>query len=662
MRNAARTVATFAVAGAATAVVIGAALAVDAVDRRAGEHAAVSRVLAELRGDANARNAAEWQAIAEGEVEDLDGERVDDLDSQIRRGLDELRRLGDVDEADALGAVYLGYDTAVALEFELLADGKIADAKAFDEEVVDPAFEEFEERIVTARAAADERETAGRRRASTARMMIGAVALTAGWALMAAFVRLRRRQAVSCADRERLEVEVESANALAEARTEEANHDALTGLPNRRYAMSHLEALLSRSGEGRREPDVMLVDLNLFKEINDTLGHPVGDEVLVLVARRFAEALDNGEFLARLGGDEFAVIVDSEEDHAAEQVAERLHDALVTVFRVDDLTLTVSASIGIAMCSDGCTAQDLLRHADVAMYSAKRSDVPTVRYAAVDDTNSREQLLLGSQVVEAFACDQIVAYYQPQISAATGEVAALEALARWRHPQLGVVGPDRLLPHVIQQRLTRRLTTRMLDVAIKQTAEWHRLGYEVAVAVNCTSNDVNDPAFFDDVARLLGTHSLSGHLLKLEIVEGQLAALSPVSTANMTALRSIGVRLSLDDFGTGYSSLSQLRSLPIDELKIDRSFVANLHREPFDQALVRSTIEFADLFGITVVAEGVETDEVLSALQALSVHLLQGYLIARPLPADEITVWMASRKNDAVTRRVAAAPSAVTPG
>ncbi len=652
--------ASFAIAGAATAVVVGAAFAIDAVDRQAGRHDAASHVLAELRGDANARNAAEWQAIAEGEVNEDRVKGVDELDVEIRGDLSRLRLL-DAADADALEAVYLEYDRAVAIEFELLAAGQVEAAREFDETVVDPSFEEFEDRIVDARETAERREVSGRRGANRARLIIGAAALTLGWLLMWAFVRLHRRQAVDRADRARLEIEVESATALAAARTEEANHDALTGLPNRRYAMSLLRDLLAQSALDGNAPNVMLVDLNLFKEINDTLGHPVGDEVLVLVAQRFAAALDNGEFLARLGGDEFAVILNGGAEHVADVVADRLHDALATVFRVDDLTLSVSASIGIATCADGCTAEDLLRYADVAMYSAKRSEVPTVRYAAVDDTNSREQLLLGSEVIEAFARDQIVAYYQPQVNPKTGEVSAAEALARWRHPQLGVVGPDRLLPHIVQQRLTRRLTTRMLDVAIKQTAEWHGIGHEIAVAVNCTSNDLNDPGFSDDVVRLLDTHSLSGHFLKLEIVEGQLAALSPTSTANMAALRELGVRLSLDDFGTGYSSLSQLRSMPIDELKIDRSFVTNLDTEPFDQALVRSTIEFADMFGITVVAEGVETDEVLAVLRASAAHLVQGFLISRPVPADEMTAWMASRRNGESVRAAESPSSAVSP-
>jgi diguanylate cyclase len=638
------TAATTVVALTATVVLVSAAVAIDAVDRKADRYDAAGDVMAELRGDSNARNAAEWQAIAEGEVGDdqLDGQN--ELDREIREDLERLRTLGATDEATELERLYLEYDKAVAIEFELLAAGQIAQAEEHDDAVVDPAFELFGNRILEARETWDRQEKAGRHQAGRARVFIGVAALAVGWLLMWALVRLHKRRAVDQADRERLEGEVESQTALLAARTAEANHDAMTGLANRRYVMHQLEEII-RDLDASRTLEVMLIDLNQFKEINDTLGHPVGDQVLVQVAQRFVTTVGDNGFLARLGGDEFAVLLDGQTGHiSAEQTAGCLHDSLAPPFTVDGMTLAVSASVGIATHSDGCTAQDLLRYADVAMYTAKRTGVSTVRYAAIDDTNSLEQLLLGSEVIEAFANGQIVAFYQPQIDPRSGELVAVEALARWCHPDLGIVGPDRLLPHVVQQRLTRRLTTTMLDIAIQQCVRWHGQGDGISVAVNCTSTDLSDPDFSNDVDQLLAKHSLNGRFVKLEIVEAQFAAMSPTSTANMEALRKLGVRLSLDDFGTGYSSLSQLRNLPIDEVKMDKSFVAHLDTEAFDQALVRSTIEFAKMVGLTVVAEGVETHEVLAALSSSSVHLVQGYLISRPLPASEMTAWMADRR------------------
>jgi diguanylate cyclase (GGDEF)-like protein len=428
---------------------------------------------------------------------------------------------------------------------------------------------------------------------------------------------------------------------LAQLATE-AHQDPLTGLANRRRFIEELEATVY--GDGGRPCAVLMIDLDRFKEVNDSFGHSVGDDLLCLVGPRLQEALSDGDLLARMGGDEFAVLMPEADTMRAQKAATRLGNALRKAFVLDGMPLHVDASIGIAVCPDhGRDRSLLLARADTAMYAAKRGRHEFEVWAPDGTPDSRDRLETLEQLRDALDTDQLVNHYQPKLDLRTGAVIGVEALVRWDHPSRGLLYPDVFLPLAEQAGLMRRLAIGVLERSLRDLKSWRAAGHDLSVAVNLSVSNLQDVALPEQVEMLLDAFAVPAEALTLEITEDLLMADAARSQQVMTGLRSLGVRLSIDDYGTGYSSLSYLRALPVDELKLDRSFVGQLTSDERAAAIVRSTLQLSRDLGMTMVVEGVEDAATLEALRTWGCEYAQGYFIARPMPAGDIVAWLRAR-------------------
>jgi diguanylate cyclase (GGDEF)-like protein len=426
------------------------------------------------------------------------------------------------------------------------------------------------------------------------------------------------------------------------ANYQDARTDSLTGLPNRRAFLERLESTLSSQSDGVEDVGVLLVDLDGFKEVNDALGHTVGDDLLRVVAKRFAHRLGDRGVLARLGGDEFAcccAVIDEDELVAiAHEMAQTLSDPCV----LDGMSVRVGASIGVALSRpDAKTNGELLRCADVAMYDAKRAHVRVSAYRPDDDPHSRDRLALIDALRDAIGSRALIMYYQPTLDMHTGTIRGLEALVRWPHPSLGLLFPDTFIPLAEQNGLMPQLTSAVLDMAVGQAARLDRAGHRLGMSVNISRYDLVDEDLASNVDAVLALYDFPPERLTLEVTESALGGDPKRAERCVRQLRTLGVRVSIDDFGVGYSSMSQLLGLAIDELKIDKSFTFALTSDPRAQAIVRSTIELARALSLTLVAEGIETEEALRTLQSLGAEVGQGYLIAHPLPCDQLDEYLA---------------------
>jgi diguanylate cyclase (GGDEF)-like protein len=423
---------------------------------------------------------------------------------------------------------------------------------------------------------------------------------------------------------------------------QQALQDALTGLPNRTLLHARAERVL----RGDEPAAMLLIDLDRFKEVNDTLGHDYGDALLVEVAERLGGVLRRDDTLARLGGDEFAVLVAGTPDRAAvAEVAGRLQDVLRRPFALRGVAVELEASIGVAHYPEhGSTAGELLQRADVAMYDAKRGRHGVATYASERDPYSADRLGLLAELRRAIERDELLLHYQPKVSLHSGELTGVEALVRWLHPSRGLLGPDEFVPLAERTGAVADLTRWVVDRALAQQRAWREQGVDLPVAVNLAAANIVDVTLPDAVARLLERHGVPGDRLECEISEHTVMA-DPVRASDVLGgLRALGVRLSLDDFGTGHSSLAYLKRLPLDEVKIDRAFVAGMADDENDAVIVRSTIDLARNLGLEVVAEGVENAETMHTLAELRCDIAQGYFISRPLPAGELDLQALSRE------------------
>jgi diguanylate cyclase (GGDEF)-like protein len=425
--------------------------------------------------------------------------------------------------------------------------------------------------------------------------------------------------------------------ALAQTRRE-AMTDDLTTLPNRRLFRRRLKQAVADAHVRADCGALLVVDLDQFKDLNDTLGHQAGDLLLQQIGPRLSPILRTGDTLARLGGDEFAVVLESPSDErAALRVADRILAEIARPFEINDLSLHVGASIGIVLFPDqGDHGDELLRRADVAMYHAKSVRTGRELYAPERDTHSRERLMLVSAFDEALRSGAIEVEFQPKASARDRRIVGVEALARWRSPVHGAVPPTVFVPLAEQGGLGRALTRHVLAVALAQCRRWRDAGYRLSVAVNLTTSDLHHPALPDEIESMLAAAGVPADALILEVTESSVLS-DPARIGNVLArMGELGVSLSLDDFGTGYSSLTHLKTLPVGEVKIDRSFVAQMASDPADAAIVGATIQLAHSLGLRVVAEGVEDEETWSRLADVNCELIQGYALAPPLPAPEL--------------------------
>jgi diguanylate cyclase (GGDEF)-like protein len=421
---------------------------------------------------------------------------------------------------------------------------------------------------------------------------------------------------------------------------EQARTDELTALPNRRALLEEARAVLA-AASARRPVALLLLDLDGFKEVNDSLGHHAGDQLLRQVGPRLRPALRPGDLLARLGGDEFAVLLSDAGLDEAQGMAERLRELVMLPFTVEDIRLHVGVSIGVATGPvPAATVQELLRCADVAMYAAKSGREGVHVYVPDPSTGTGDRLRTMEELRIALTEGQLEVHLQPQVALEDGAVVGAEALVRWNHPTRGLLSPADLLPAAEQAGLLRPLTDTVLELALAAAARWwpHR---SVPVSVNLSAANVTDLDLPGKVALALVRHSLPARALTLELVEDTLMADPERGRQVLGELRRLGVRTSIDDYGTGYSSLAYLRHLPADELKLDRSLTADVHRDRRASAIVRHTVALAHDLGLRLVAEGVEDAATATALADLGCDVAQGYAVARPMPVDEFLGWLA---------------------
>jgi diguanylate cyclase (GGDEF)-like protein/PAS domain S-box-containing protein len=436
---------------------------------------------------------------------------------------------------------------------------------------------------------------------------------------------------------------------LERALTSQAFTDQLTGLPNRALLRDRAQQALRLAGRQGVTAALLLLDLDRFKEVNDTLGHHHGDLLLQQVAERLHGSLRGSDTVARLGGDEFAVLLPQIAGvQEATVVADKLSAAIEAPFAVDGLSLDVDVSIGVAVYPDHASdPNELLQRADVAMYAAKATHAAyTIYDPSLDQHNPRRLGLLG-QLRRALAAGELVVHYQPKADVRSGRILGVEALVRWQHPEHGLLGPGEFVPLAETTGLIRPLTAHVLHAALRQCRAWQDAGRELSVAVNLSTRCLLDLTLPDQITALLEDSGVAPQRLVLEITESAIMTDPTRALEILNRLHVLGVQLAIDDFGTGYSSMAYLKSLPVDELKVDRSFVTHLRDNQSDAVIVRSTVDLGHNLGLRVVAEGVEDQATWQELATLGCDSVQGYYLARPMSAAELVAWLATQPQPA---------------
>ncbi|MGA9070576.1 MAG: EAL domain-containing protein, partial [Terracidiphilus sp.] len=419
-----------------------------------------------------------------------------------------------------------------------------------------------------------------------------------------------------------------------DAAVHEALNDPLTGLPNRRCLMEKISSMVSRTRRKENLFALLYIDLDGFKQVNDSLGHQVGDALLVQMASCLRSWIREGDLLARLGGDEFLVILDrlySREDAAL--VATNLLKSISHPFQVKGHELTIGASIGISIYpDDSVDAEQLLQQADSAMYAAKREGKNRfIQYTPEIGFLVHERLTLENLLRGAVARDEISLVFQPEFDLISGRLVRFEALARWMHPAIGPIPPNKFIPIAEESGMIASLGSFILEQACREALRWQKLtGYPIPVAVNVSGIQLRNKDFVEDVSEILQCVGLNPQLLQMELTESAMLIAADCSTKTMIRLQSMGISMAIDDFGTGYSNMSYLPSLPFDALKIDRSFVANLGLKPESESILRTIVDLARNMGMRVIVEGVETEQQLEIVKALGADEVQGYLLGRP--------------------------------
>jgi diguanylate cyclase (GGDEF)-like protein/PAS domain S-box-containing protein len=444
--------------------------------------------------------------------------------------------------------------------------------------------------------------------------------------------------------------------AMLETLQHQARHDPLTDLPNRAFLQEQIEAALLAAAHCESSVVLLLLDLDRFKEVNDTFGHQQGDQLLLQVGSRLRyalAALSVPGTVARLGGDEFAVLLPMAGEEKACVIVQAIRLAFEDPFTIADMPVQIDVSIGAVFSPiHGKDAQTLLRRADMAMYTAKRTHTGYAFYEATADECSPHRLALITALRQAIASTTLQLYYQPKAEVKTGAVRSVEALARWHHPTYGSIPPDQFIPLAEQMGLIAPLTLWALETSLKQCQVWRTAGQEMTIAVNLSMWNLRDITLPDTIGALLQAYDIPASLLCVELTEGVVMTDINRTVEVLNRIAALGVRIAVDDFGTGYSSLAYLKRLPIDELKIDRSFVQHMATNQTDATIVRSTVALAHHLGLQVVAEGVEDEITWKLLAEFGCDLIQGYYLSRPVPAAEFEQWLqrrnASSSRDAV--------------
>ncbi|MFV1984680.1 MAG: putative bifunctional diguanylate cyclase/phosphodiesterase [Thiohalomonadales bacterium] len=419
-----------------------------------------------------------------------------------------------------------------------------------------------------------------------------------------------------------------------------ALHDSLTGLPNRNLLIERIKQAISGQNPKQKQVSILLMDLDRFKEINDTLGHVAGDLLIQQIAPRFKNILRDSDTLARIGGDEFAIVLPDTGSGIAQAIALKLINSLIVPFEVDDHNLNVAMSIGITVYPhDGFDCDTLIQKADIAMYVAKSKQCGYTLYDEKQDQYSLNRLKLTGELHKAIKNKELVVYYQPIINISKGQISCVEALIRWNHPESGVISPEIFIPLAENAGIMSLITQWVLEHALEQVQRWRKQGINIDMHVNLSMSDIQDSNFPKSLNEILKTTKTIPHNLTLEITENSMMTDLKRAKDVLGQLHQIGVKLAIDDFGTGFSSLSYLKQLPTQEIKIDKSFVLDMLEDEDDAIIVRSTVNLAHNMGRIVTAEGVVDKETYDLLEILGCNRAQGHYICKPLEANELSAW-----------------------
>jgi diguanylate cyclase (GGDEF)-like protein/PAS domain S-box-containing protein len=562
-------------------------------------------------------------------------------------------------QAEAVARFRALFDGASLGILRLDADGVAVEVNPALEEMLGASAEELIGSRFSAHLIAEHRDTVDELLAETVAGTRGSFALEAQcttrsggslWAHVRAVAELREGDAPlrvvamieNITERKRAEQELIRQSQLNE---HQALHDPLTGLPNRLLFGERIGHAIRHAERTHSKLAVVLMDLDRFKEVNDSLGHSAGDELLVKVGERMRDAIRGSDTVARLGGDEFGLLLpDLHDGEGAVPVITRIRAALERPVHVHSLPLAVEASIGIAIYPEhGTDAQALIQKADVAMYDSKRDNASHTFYDEGSHEYDVTRLTLVAELRRAIAARELILHYQPKAALESGDVRSVEALLRWVHPERGMVFPDSFIPIAQETGLIGPLTLYVVEEALRQGRRWRDAGLNLSISVNLSTRNLLDRDFPNQVAALLKRWGMGPEWLELEVTESSMLANPTRAKAVLNELSALGLRLSIDDFGTGYSSLSYLRQLPVDEIKIDRSFVMGMGEQAGDAVIVRSTVDLGRNLGLEVVAEGVETLDSWNTLRALGCNTAQGYFLSKPVAADELTSWLKAR-------------------
>jgi diguanylate cyclase len=430
----------------------------------------------------------------------------------------------------------------------------------------------------------------------------------------------------------------------------QAMHDALTDLPNRTLLLDRMRQAVIRGLRETTPVSLLLMDLDRFKEVNDTFGHHTGDSLLQQVGFLIRSVLRQSDTVARLGGDEFGLVLPNTTREGAITAAQKLAEAFSQPLFVDGQSFHVGSSIGIAIFPEhGTDASTLLRRSDVAMYTAKREKSVYAIYAETQDQDSHVRLALSRDLRYAIERQELVLQYQPKMDMRTHEVISVEALIRWKHPQRGLLFPDRFMVLAEQTGQIKSLSLWVLGEAVRQCNVWHEAGKALGIAINLSASSLPDSQLGDTIAHYLKQYGVPPSMLEIEVTESVLMSDPARAMQVLMRLHDLGIKIAVDDFGTGYSSLAYLKRLPVDEIKIDKSFVLDMISNPEDAVIVRSIIDLAHNLGLRVVAEGVEDEQTWSLLDSMNCDEVQGFFLSRPLTLADLTFWMSERGSETQT-------------
>jgi diguanylate cyclase (GGDEF)-like protein len=565
-------------------------------------------------------------------------DRYDKSAAALVASLGDVKKDGDAADVALVArvlALHVDYLSAIDAMFTAVDHNDTALALEIDGAEVDPKFAAIESAVIAAAAAKHEHalaQLAHLQKLEALTRRLTPLLFLAGLLLAVVVASITRRN--------RRLLLVERQRAL-----HDSMHDALTGLPNRTLLAEGFGQTLHTAARAGTSTGLLLIDLDRFKDINDTFGHPLGDELLTLIGPRLVGALRDVDTVARLGGDEFAVLVpDVRDEAAATDIALTLRSSLAQPFRVDGVDLDIEASIGVVVSGKhGLDADVLLQRADIAMYVAKTSDIGVFAYDPAADEHTPAKVSLLGELRRAIDRRELVLHYQPKVSISTGDLVGAEALVRWQHPERGLVPPDDFIPLAEHTGLIGPLTRYVLDGALAQARAWADAGRPLTVSVNLSARNLLDDGLLDHIAALLKRHGLGADALELEITESALMTEPVRARQLLERLSSMGLRIAIDDFGVGYTSLGQLKDLPITELKIDRSFVMTMLEDHSNAVIVQSVVDLGHNLGLTIVAEGVESEPALDLLAGYGCDVAQGYHLSRPMPAAAFDAWATER-------------------